>query len=342
MRTAKKLNFLNLGYNLVVMMVVGLFFTISPAIAIGASIVSGTVLSFGPASGTVLMAGLQKEIWTDIILEKFYPDGSFLADGRDMSSLVEFNKINLAEAGADPTVLVNNTSYPIGVSQRTDVPKALELNTLDTESTVIRNLEAMELSYDKMASVTRGHKNALQKKALELAAWNWSPQSDSANTPVLRATGDLNVITGYRRLKFEDILSLETAFDDLDISGQGRILVLNPKHMADLSLQDLALYKAMMMNSTLFSFTLRKTSVTPKYNASTGAKCAFGAVAADTDTIASFAFYKEEVMKAQGTTEMFYMFKDPANKGDVMNFQMRFVALPMRAKYISAIYSPKE
>jgi hypothetical protein len=342
MRPAKKLNFGNLFFNVVVMLMAAAFFAISPAIAIGASIVSGTVLSFGPASGTVMMAGLQKEIWTDIILEKFYPDGSFLAEGRDMSSLVEFNKINLAEAGADPAVLVNNTAYPINVSTRTDVPKALELSTLDTESTVVRNLEAMELSYDKMASVTRGHKNALLRKAYELGAWNWTPASSTANTPVLTATGDMNAITGYRKLKFEDVLSLETAFDDMDVPEDGRILVLNPKHKADLSLQDMALYKAMMMNGNLFSFKLRKTSVTPKFNATTGVKCAFGAVAAETDTISSFAFYKEEVMKAMGTIEMFYTFRDPANKGDIFNFQLRFVALPMRAKYISAIYSPKE
>jgi hypothetical protein len=47
-------------------------------------------------------------------------------------------------------------------------------------------------------------------------------------------------------------------------------------------------------------------------------------------------------MKAMGTTEMFATLKDPANKGDIFNFQMRFVALPLRAKYFASIYSPKE
>ena len=35
-------------------------------------------------------------------------------------------------------------------------------------------------------------------------------------------------------------------------------------------------------------------------------------------------------------------YKDPDNKGDVINFQMRFVALPLRTKAIAAIYSPLE
>lgn len=338
----KKLNFKNLSFNLVVVLIIGVFLSISPAVSAAIAFGAGTLLSFAPKIPGALMSGLQKEIWTDVLMEKFYPDGSFLSEGRDMSSLVEYNKINLAEAGADPAVLVDNTSYPISVSTRTDLAKELALKTLDTESTVVRNLEAMELAYDKMASVIQGHKNALVKKALELAAWNWSPSENSSNTPVLAASGDINSLTGQRRLKFEDILKLETAFDDLDIPEEGRILVLNPKHSSDLILQDLGLYKAAMINGKIFTFTIRKTSVTPKYNATSGAKCAWGAVAADTDTIASFAFFKDEVMKAMGTTEMFYTLKDPANKGDIVNFQMRFVALPMRSKYIAAIYSPKE
>jgi len=341
MRNAKKLNFLNLGYNLVVAMVLAVVFSIAPALAIAGSIVGGTLLSFGSQTG-ILMAGLQKEIWSDILMEKFYPDGSFLADGRDMSSLVEYNKINLAEAGANPEVLIDNTSYPITVSSRTDLPHEIPLKTLDTTSTVVRNAEAMELSYDKMTSVIYGHKQELLRTAYKLAAWNWAPTSDSANTPVLVATGDFNSVTGKRRLKFEDIMRLFVAYNDLDVPEEGRILVLNPQHEGDLILQDLNSYKTAMVGGKLFSFTLRRTSVTPKYNASTGVKCAFGAVAAETDTIASFAFFKDEVMKALGTTDMFYTLKDPANKGDIVNFQQRFIALPMRAKYVSAIYSPKE
>lgn len=337
---AKKLNSKNLLFNLAVMFVLGGFLALpAAACAIGA-VVGGTAMHFVGTPG--FMSGLLKEVWTDTLLEKFYPDGSFLSDGRDMSALVDYNKINLAEAGADPTVLIDNTSYPISVSSRTDVPHEIALKTLDTESTVVRNLEAMELAYDKRSSCMSGHKNALLTAAIKLAAWNWSPTSHTANTPVLTATGDIDQTTGKRRLKFEDVMKLQVAFNAMNIPKDGRILVLNPYHEGDLMLQDLNMYKTIMSGSTLFGFTVRSTSETPTYNASTGAKCAFGAVAADTDTIASFAFYKQEVMKAMGTMEMFYTLKDPANKGDIFNFQMRFVALPLRAKYIAAIYSPKE
>lgn len=72
------------------------------------------------------MAGLNKEIWIGQLKEKFYPDTSFLKHVRDMSELVEYDKINLAEAGLDPEVLINNTAYPIEVVERSDTPLSIE------------------------------------------------------------------------------------------------------------------------------------------------------------------------------------------------------------------------
>ena len=78
------------------------------------------------------------------------------------------------------------------------------------------------------------------------------------------------------------------------------------------------------------------------YNKSTGVKKAWGAAATPaTDTVASFAFVNEEVMKAMGTTDMFYRAKaeNPEHRADVMGFQQHFLAMPMRNKYTGAIYS---
>ena len=55
------------------------------------------------------MANLQKEIWVNQIKENFYPDSSFLNYAKDFSGLVENHAINMAEAGVDPKVLINNT-----------------------------------------------------------------------------------------------------------------------------------------------------------------------------------------------------------------------------------------
>jgi len=334
----KRLNIFNLFFNVVVALVIGALFSIPPVLSMAAAVGCGTLLSFAPLGSGILMAGLQKEIWTDILLEKFYPENSFISQARDMSAMVEYNKINLAEVGANPSVLIDNTSYPIAVASRTDVPKELALKTLDTTSTVVRNVEAMELAYDKMASVIYGHKQELLKTACKLAAWNWCPSSDSALTPVLASSGAADA-SGKKKLTFKDVLDLMTKFNLLDFPADGRILVLNPTHESHLIEADLNLYKAAMVNGTLFGFKLFRTSATPVFNINTGAKAAYAAAAAATDTISSFAFHKDEVMKAMGTIEMFAKYADPDNKGDVINFQMRYCALPLRATAIAAIYS---
>ena len=49
-------------------------------------------------------------MFSDIILANFYPDGSFLKELTSMDHMVEYNKINLAQVGADPEVLKDNCS----------------------------------------------------------------------------------------------------------------------------------------------------------------------------------------------------------------------------------------
>ena len=87
---------------------------------------------------------IEKQIWIDLIKEGLYPDSSFLTESVDMSELVEYNKINLAEAGIDPEVLIDNTVFPVPVMSREDIPKELALHTFDTVNTVVRNIEEKE------------------------------------------------------------------------------------------------------------------------------------------------------------------------------------------------------
>lgn len=299
------------------------------------------VLSIIPMPTGVTMMAIAKQIWIDQILEGYYPKDSFLQESRDLSALVEYNKINLAEAGVIPTVLIDNTSYPIATASRTDTPLELALKTLDTENTVVRNVEEMETAYNKMESVIYGHRQALRQKSAQLAAWNWAPASHGANTPVLLAQGTAYNALGYKKLTFQDILDLEAAFDMLDLPEEGRILLLNPIHKKDLMAEDLKLYKQIMTDRKVFGFALYQSTVTPLYTEA-GAKQAFGSAKTDTSAIASIAWHKDEVMRADGTTDMFVEYKSPAQRGDIIGFQKRFVALPFRSKFTGAIYSTVE
>lgn len=284
------------------------------------------------------MAGLLKEIWIDRLMNLMRPKGTFLAESVDMSEFVEYNTINLAEIGADPNVLFDNAVFPVPTASRTDLPKTIPLHTLDTENTVVRNIEEMELAYNKMDSVIRQHQETLVKENGMLAIQNWAPAADGAFTPVAASTGANNAVTGLKTLTFEDIINFQKKFKDLDVDMDELILVLTPQHEADLMAEDLKLYKEVMTSNKLFNFKVYNYSKNPYFTAA-GAKKAYGAVPAGTDTQASIAWVKSEVMRCTGTYDVFATFADPGQRGDIIGFQQRFHAMPFRAKYTGAIYS---
>jgi len=295
----------------------------------------------------VLFAGLLKEIWIGRLMEKFYPTAEWLSRAQDFSGNVENNTINLAEIGADPEVLVNNTTYPVPFADRADVPLQLPLDYYDTKGTVVRNAEAIQLAYPKMDSVVRQHGKALAKAQSAKAAWNFTPQADGTYTPVIVTTlsdGATAPATGQViPFNFEAIINLGQKFDEMEIPQEGRVLVLDTTHKASLLKQDLKLYKALTnqakgeMLMQYGSFDIYVSTQTPRFNGTTKAKKAFGAAAAGTDVRSSFAFVDSEVMRAVGTMDMFSRLRDPEARGDIIGFQQRFVALSIRGKYIGAI-----
>lgn len=311
--------------------------------------VGGAALGFIPRGELgALYAGLNKEVWIEKVMEDFYPESGFLQESEDMSLFVDNDVINLTEAGADPNVLLNNNTFPVPTAQRTDTPLTLSLETFDTENTLVRNAEQVELVIDKMASVLKGHKRALYQEGMLRAAHNYAPTAHGANTPILEASGT-DRGDGLKRVKFEDIMALENYYDDKDwgMSGDGsRILVLHPKHKADLQAQDLTMYNRIFDVSTgrpvayLYGFKIYLYSKTARYNSGTGAKVAYKAAAAGTDSFASQAFLKTEVMRADGTVDMFERLKDPDQRGDIIGFQKRGLYLPFRNKALASLYSP--
>lgn len=283
---------------------------------------------------------IEKQIWISMLMEGFYPDRSFLSRSVDMTPMVEYNKINLAEAGVAPEVLVDNKTFPVPTMSRTDTPLELPLHTFDTKNTVVRNIEEMETAYAKMESVVRQHRNTLQAETAAYAANNWAPAKAADMTPVKSTTGEVNR-RSVKSLTFQDVLDMDAWFRAQDVDPSTLVAVLNPYHMADLQLEDMKLYKTMLESNRLFGFSIYTFSQLPYYNATSGVKVAFGTNAQATDTQCSLFYSDQEVMRADGDIEVFAKYKDPGERGDVVGFQKRFTALPIRNKYQAAIYSGK-
>jgi len=126
------------------------------------------------------MSGVLKEIFTDIILSKFYPDGSWLGELTSMDHMVDNNKINLAQVGANPEVIKDCTQFPITPTTRTDTGVEITLATFDTRPTHVSNVEEMETNYNKAESVLKQHIDTLRETCSLSAAYNIAPDSNSA------------------------------------------------------------------------------------------------------------------------------------------------------------------
>lgn len=282
----------------------------------------------------VAFVGLAQEVWIPLVKENFYPSNSFLSAAMDMSSLVDNDKINFAEAGGDPNVLVNNTTYPIPENVAADTPLEIVLDYYDTDSTIVRNAVAVELAYDQRALYARKHQKALQKKVGIDAIYNFAPTQ--ANTGNKNAVVNL----GSGDSMIDGIIDLQKHYNDVDDAGTDRVLVLCPAHMAKIAKEDKVLYKAIMAEegSRFYSFQIYQYSQNPIYVGATGVKAAKGtAFVGGTHKLASIAFLGSEVMKAMGTVKLFSSLNDPRAKGDIFNYQMRFHANTLRGKYMGAV-----
>lgn len=284
---------------------------------------------------------LPKEVWTNQVMEGFYPDTSFLMFARDFTPFVDNDKIHMADAGIDPTVLMDNTTYPIPVVQRADEPLTFELHKFETVNTLVRRPDAVELSYDKLESVVRGHRNSLRTSTAEKAAHAYAPAADTEFTPIIETTGENNG-DGVKRLTVADILKLKRRYDEMEIAKDKRFLVLHPKHTEDLILHDLEAFKEITdfangMPRTFAGFRILEFTRNARYNATDFTKVAFDAAAEPTDTFCSFSFSSEEVMKADGTIYMYEKRDDPEERATIVGFDKRFIALPIRNKGNGAI-----
>lgn len=310
------------------------FFPLVGAVTVGSMII--------PSNPSHAYVGINKEIWLDVLMENFFPDTSWLSELRDFDAFVENDIIHIAEAGILPEVLINNNIWPIPVTERTDSDNELVLDNYDTVSTRVRNVDVIELAYNKLESVIYGHKKQLMTKFMEKGAHAIAPVNDGEFTPIIPTTGAAN--GGLKRLTFDDLDEISVLFDEAEIPMEGRIALLTPTHLKDLRAEDRRAYKDMMKDKAYSSFKVYVLAGKrmPHYNKNTGAKVAvFGAALTANDNPASIFFHKDECFRALGTEEMYWNKKenDPQHRADTVGFAIRGLVGPIRNVGIGAIYS---
>lgn len=306
--------------------------------AVGMNVV-GALMGMTPQNVSVLREGIYTEIWTGELVKVLRAglEGTWLSGIPDQSSIVDNDVIHLVEVGIDPDVLINNTTYPIPIQALEDNDIAIKLDKFQTKATPITDDELYAISYDKTARVKEGHANSINDAKFTKAAHALCAKKNTATTPVLKTTGEKDAATGRLRLTVNDLVEMKRALDNLKVPADGRRLVLCPDHVNDLLLTSQTFREQYNIDRNtgkvgyLYGFETYEYANNPLYTTG-GEKKDVGTTAEAGEFQCSFAFYKQRVFKATGSTKMYYSESknDPQNQRNLINFRHYFVCMPKK------------
>jgi len=160
---------------------------------------------------------LQKEIWIPTIVEKLFADDTFASRSVNHDAFTDGKTVHVPNAGALPPVTVNNSTYPVAASQRTDVDLDYDMSKYEIGPVRVGDIEDVQLSYDKRNSVVAGVRNALTEKVHTDILSAWVAGCTAAAQKTVAATFGKDAV-----------LAIKLAFDKKDIPQQGRCIVLTP------------------------------------------------------------------------------------------------------------------
>ncbi|MFI3322096.1 MAG: hypothetical protein R3Y50_06180 [Rikenellaceae bacterium] len=318
---------------------------VNPFWGIGVAWVVSTVLpllgaKFIPEG--VLQAGVLTEVWTGEMIKAFRTSKESVGwydRIRNYDQYVENDVIHFTKIGGDPTVLVNNTTYPLNIVSLDDADKPVSLDYYDSQATPVTDDELYAISYDKMESVKERHKYAIEEKIYEKAIHAIAPTAHDAETPVLLTTG-ADTSDGTRKMfTSADLLTAKRTCDSMGMPKSDRIMVLCGDHINDLLETEQKFKDHYNINQTdgkiarLYGFDIYEYDGTPYFNVTTKKKLAFGAATtASTDRQSSVFYYNGRIMKANGSVQFYYAEakSDPLYHRNLINYRKWNICLPLK------------
>ncbi len=277
---------------------------------------------------------IERELWRSDIVDTLFAENPFLNRAIIADEFVLQGKVvHIPQAGAPSAVSKDRSSLPATVTQRTDIDITYALNEFTTNPILIRNIDKLQLSYDKRQSVAGQDIAALNELVADWVLRNWAP---TAAGSIVRTTGanrpaEVNATATGTRKKFtkEDILALQKKMNKDNVPKKGRVLLLPSEFLADL-LEDEDLIKRDNAKEAdykegvvlrLFGFEIMERSKVLTYtNAGTPAPKDPGAAGATTDNNAALAWHPSAVERAMGDVTAFENIGDPTYYGDIYSF----------------------
>jgi hypothetical protein len=315
---------------------------------------TGAQLAFPAMLRGVAMEGINQEIWTDVLVEQFREteNAQFLNEIPDESRHVvatrgENEIIHLVDVGADPEVIINNITYPIGTATQTDGDIPISLDTYVTVATKVGQEEIQYVAYDKIRLVQKKHAAAVMSVKHNKAVHALAPGAETITTPVLVTTGPDDG-TGRKRLILKDLITHMKQYNDQKIPMMGRNLVLSTQHHTDLliecteakkSADHLSFDESGMLATRLYSFKTWVYVDMPHYSLATLTKKSFGASIVAGDVEASVSFYAPDQFRASGLSKNYADEPTTQTHAWLYNVRHNYIVLPRKQRATGAIVS---
>ncbi len=295
------------------------------------------LMSFIPMPSGVTFMAVQKEIWTNYIVEHLFKNNNFLNFAINHDQYVVGGKVvHIPQAGAPSGAVRNRTNLPATVTIRNDIDILYALDEFTTNPRLITNAEQVELSYDKIQSVIGEDTNVLRELVAEWILYHWRPEGSEQ---IIRTSGDpipahLPNGTGNRKkITIEDLRKAKVKFNKQGIPLADRYCMLDAEIENQLTSEltagdakDFSRYydaeNGIIGKLESFNIITRESVLAASNDATPIVFTPDATLPSDANAVA-LCWHRSAVARALGEVKMFEDTNSPQYYGDVYSFLLR-------------------
>lgn len=294
---------------------------------------------------------IQKEIWTKELSEQLYKGNEFILRATNHDEYVMEGKVvHIPQDGAAANVVKNRTVYPATAVQRVDSEVTYLLDQYDISPTFVSNVDTVELSYDKLASIIRNMSKKLREAVADDIIAKWLVGITTAN--IIRTTGAATAVstagqTGTRlAMTANDLKKAKLRMDLANIPSEGRYAMFE-SNMLDQLTGDLNVTQNRDFSSKfdatsgtigrLYGFDILQRSTVAMANATATTINANGQTVLATDNVALMCWQQDSVARALGEVSFFDDMANPLYYADIVSALVRMGGRRVRADDLGII-----
>lgn len=299
------------------------------------------VMAFNDPLTTIFTKELQKILFPN---NEFYKNSLEIATGADINA----RTFNIPQEMQLPGSVTNPSVFPLVVEELTDDSETVSMDLLATLPTRLGDREALEVTFDKRASILSRHASVIDQLCANTAINRWS-NIDTVNA-VVRTSGDavtpsLPGQTGNRKaVSKEDFIKANELLDRMNMKGQRYSLVGATMYNQLLRIPDFVDYQKTGNQSALLSGALGELFGIKFFKRSTGAMYttgltpkAVGSALAATDQEGALIWVEGAVGRVEGAVQTYINAARAEYLGSIMNAAVRFGCTLMREDKVGIV-----